>query len=68
MNWLIFIIVIGPEGSFVGNEGAPLAITDSEVICNMIGGGLADDLTNAAIIARAGIVFDYRCVFDGVAA
>lgn len=68
MNWLIFIIVIGPDGSYVGNEGIPLAATENEENCQMIGGAVAEELTTASIIDDLGVVFEYRCVFDGASA
>lgn len=68
MNWLIFIVVIGPDGTHVGYEGLPVAITDSQDACEMIGGAVAYELTDVSIVNDMGVMFDYRCVYDGASA
>lgn len=68
MNWLIFIMVVAHDGTYVGYEGAPIAATDSEDTCQMIGSAVAESLTTTSIINDMGVMFDYRCVFDGASA
>lgn len=64
MEWLIFLVVIASDETYIGYDGNHVAITDTKDNCEMIGRALAKDLTNTSIINDMGVVFEYRCVYD----
>ena len=68
MKWLLFFVVIGPEGSFVGFAGESVATVIDEEVCHLLGEATANAMTEAAILADFGSVFDYRCRPAGDAA
>lgn len=68
MKWLIFLIVIATDETYVGYDGNYVAITDTKENCEMIGRALAKDLTTTSIINNMGLMFEHRCAYDGGAA
>ena len=58
MNWLLFLIVIGPQGPMIGNDGRPIARTPDLPHCEAIGASVAAVL-NAA--QTPGFTFNYSC-------
>lgn len=61
MKWLLFFVVIGPEGSFVGFAGESVATVIDEEVCHVLGEATANAMTQAAILSDFVAVFDYRC-------
>ena len=60
MKWLLFLVVIGPQGPTIGNDGRPIAHAIDQTHCEAIGGALSTVLN-----LRAGtdqLAFDYRCI------
>lgn len=68
MKWLLFFIVIEPQGSFVGNGGDPVAHVADKSMCDAMGQATANALTQHAIINNLGQVFEYRCRAAGAGA
>jgi len=62
MNWLLFLIVIGPQGPLVSNNGLPIARVADRMHCDALGEALVVLMDVSA--SRPGFRFDYACFED----
>ncbi len=60
MNWLLFLIIIGPGGAEFTNNGMAIAQTLNRDLCDVIGDNLAHSLSLEGV--HNGYTFSYRCV------
>ena len=60
MNWLLFLVVIGPQGPIISNDGRPIATAIDRVHCDALGGALAALMNHQN--AGAAFRFNYHCV------
>lgn len=64
MNWLLFIIVVGVNGPYIGFNGEPAAATSEPEICEVLGRGFANALNAAARVDGDPLTFHFRCVYS----
>ena len=60
MEWLLFIIIIGSNGPYVGNNGAPVAKVSTEVYCEDMGRVWSRTLSERALLR--GVTVTHKCV------
>jgi hypothetical protein len=62
MSWLLYIIVTGTTGTWVGNDGDPIAQAPQGIICEALGEAFAQSLNTNAVLNSRPERYDYRCV------
>jgi hypothetical protein len=62
MSWILYIIVTGTTGTYVGYNGDPVAHAPDFQICESIGASLAQKLNTYAVLNSQPERYEFRCI------